>query len=178
VMYEIMPAAIPGFLPEDIKRPGEAPATPGSESDVAATPAEPSPRDAAKPQPAAAGVKYDVLFTEYYRQIAELRDVINAVTADVAALEDANGRAQKRTEDLKQEIAAVKVELAQAEAARVAVIAHRKAIESKLAEIRTAAEQTEKANRAAVAQITRIQLEATGRIEERTRRMAQAGGGN
>jgi hypothetical protein len=168
LMCEVLPASIPGFRPEDIQRPeGEEPA-------------EASPRDAAKreaqPGPPE-GVKYEVLFTDYYRQMSVLRDEIGSLTADNAALDDAEAKAQQRIGELKKEITEVTADLGKARAARDAVADHRKAVAAKLAEVETAIAQTKEANRIAAAEIAAIQLEATKRIDERTRRMVQVQAG-
>jgi len=161
MMCEVLPASIPGFQPEDIQKPaGEGPA-------------EASPRDAAQPE--AEAVKYEVLFTDYYRQMTVLRDQIATLTADNAALDDAEAKAQQRIADLNKEITEVTAELAKAAATRDAVAAHRKAIAAKLAEVQAAIDETRESNRIAAAEIAAIQLEATKRIDERTRRMVQAG---
>jgi chromosome segregation ATPase len=163
MMCEVLPASIPGFRPEEIQAP------------VGDGQAEASPRDAPKPE--AEGVKYEVLFTDYYRQMTVLRDQIATLTADNAALDDAEAKAQQRIAELKKEIAEVTAELARATATRDAVLAHRNAVAAKLAEVQAAIDGTRESNRIAAAEIAVIQLEATKRIDERTRRMVQAGAG-
>jgi cell division protein FtsL len=183
-LCELMPRAVPGYF--ELAEGGQpraeaAPAAPPAKVEQSAPSgtapaAEPSPRDTAKPKLEYLA-DYEGLFTEFYRLRAVLTDAIASEQTDLAAMENSLTQAQQRIDQLNKEVADLKVELAKAETARDTVAAHRQAVENKVAELQSAIAQTQKANQAAVAEIARIQLEATRRIDERTRTMAQAGAG-
>jgi len=121
---------------------------------------------------------YEVLFKVYHAQQSELVDLWEAATRDKryieVALEDANRHKQFR----QTEVDKLKVELAKIERERDAVAAHLKALEGKMDVMRATIAKIIKANQEMAGEIARIQLEATRRIDERTRRMAQAEAGN
>jgi len=183
-LYELMPRAVPGYFelaeggqPPAAATPGEPPGKVEQSAPSGTAPAaEPSPRDTAKPKLEYLA-DYEGLFTEFYRLRAVLTDAIASEQTDLAAMESSLTQAQQRIDQLNKEVADLKVELAKAETARDTVAAHRQAVENKVAELQSAIIETQKANQAAVAEIARIQLEATRRIDERTRTMAQAGAG-
>jgi len=183
-LYELMPRAVPGYfeLAEGGQPPAEAsPGAPPEKAEQAAPSgaalaAEPSPRDTAKPKFEYLA-DYEALFNEYYRLRSVLGDAIASEQADLAAMENSLAQAQQRIDQLNKEVADVKVALAAAEKSRDAVAAHRQEVENKVAELQSAIVQTQKANQAAAAEIARIQLEASRRIDERTRSMAQGGAG-
>jgi hypothetical protein len=128
---------------------------------------------AAQPNPAPA-VDYHVLFTDFYRQRAELQDLTTVTTDDAQSVEASDAAARQYVDLLQKDIASTKDEL-KAMQAEVAVVAkHFDALKAKLAEIEDAVKRTELANRAAASELARLQLEASRRIDERTSKVAQA----
>ena len=121
---------------------------------------------------------YEVLFNTYHAQWSELTDLLEASARDKAYIEAALENANQQKQFRQTEVDDLKVELAKIERERDAVAAHLGALEGRMAAMRTAIAAMIKDNREKAGEIARIQLEATRRIDERTRRMAQAEAGN
>jgi len=119
---------------------------------------------------------YDVLFGAYHNERSMAIDERQAATRDLKYLQAALADAKQQEQFRIAEIDGLKKELAECVAERDAVAAHRKALEAKLSAVNADIERMIEANQALAGEIARIQLEATRRIDEQTRRMAQAGG--
>ena len=119
---------------------------------------------------------YDLLFGVYHGQRSMALDETQAATRDLQYLQNALADAKQQEQFRHDEIEGLKKELAECAAERDAVAAYRKALEDKLSAVKADVEEMIKTNQALAGEIARIQLEATRRIDEQTRRMAQAGG--
>jgi hypothetical protein len=118
---------------------------------------------------------YQVLFQEYHHQYSMWVEAMAALKTDQQFLKTAQDGAQEQVDLRVKEIAKLEVEKTDEIRKRDAVAAHRKAVEAKLAEIEAINQQLEKSNQAMVAEIARIQWEATRLIDAQTRKMAQTG---
>ena len=110
---------------------------------------------------------YEVLFREYHRQEVERGDLFAARTRDRQSVEAAVKDADRQKGFREEEIDQLKEELANRARERDAVAALRKDVQDKL-----------KSNQTMAGEIARIQLEATRRIDEQTRKAAEAGVGS
>lgn len=117
---------------------------------------------------------YKVLFDLHYRQRADRVKQIEAATRDLQYLTTAVAGQEEQKKYFEGMLATLKEKLKTAQAELTAVTAHQKAVEERLAAMKAAIEQLSQQNRAAVAQLARAQWDATQRIEERAKRMAQA----
>jgi hypothetical protein len=137
-------------------------------------PGEPiEPAAGAQPKPDQT-VDYHVLFNDFYRQRAELQDLTKATTDDVQTVEASDAAARQFLDLVNKDIASTKDEVKAMQAEHVLVAKHREALEAKLAQLKDAVEKTDQSNRAAAGELARLQLEASRRIDERTRKVAQA----
>jgi hypothetical protein len=118
---------------------------------------------------------YLVLFQEYHHQYSLWIEAMEAVKKDQAFIKAAQDGAQEQVDLRVKEIAKLEAEKTDEVRKREAVAAHRRAVEAKLAEIEALNQQLEKSNQAMVAEIARIQWEATRLIDAQSRKMAQAG---
>ena len=118
---------------------------------------------------------YGVLFQEYHHQYSLWVEAMEAIEKDQQFIKAAQDLAQEQVDLREKEIVRLGAEKTDEIRKRDAVAAHRKAVEAKLAEIEALNQQLEKSNQAMVAEIARIQGEATRRIDAQTRKMAQAG---
>jgi hypothetical protein len=118
---------------------------------------------------------YGVLFQEYHHQYSLWVEAMEAVKKDQAFIKAAQDMAQEQVDQGVKDIATRGAEKTDEIRKRDAVAAHRKAVEAKLAQVEALNQQFEKQNQAMVAEIARIQGEATRRIDAQTRKMAQAG---
>ncbi len=118
---------------------------------------------------------YGVLFQEYHHRYSLWVEAMEAVKKDQLLIKAAQDGVQEQVNLRGQEIVRLQAEKADEIRKRDAVAAHRKAVEAKLAEVEVRNQEYEKSNQAMVAEIARIQLEATRLIDAQTRKMAQAG---
>ena len=121
---------------------------------------------------------YEVLFAEYGRQWGTRRDESEAATRDIASLEAALADTRLQVQFRQNEIDQLNGELVEITGERDTVATHCRALEKMLAVVEAGVEKIIATNRALAGQIARIQQEATQRIDEQTRRMAQAGRGS
>lgn len=117
---------------------------------------------------------YKLLFDLYYRQRADMIKQIEAATRDLQYLTNSVAGQQEQKKFFEGMLATLKEELKSAQTELSAVAGHQKAVEERLGAMKAGAEQLTKQNQAAVAQLARAQWDATQRIEERAKRMAQA----
>ena len=119
---------------------------------------------------------YEVLFKAYHLQNTVLFDLFEATTRDKQYIDAALADAKVQVQFREKEKAQVTAELADASRERDAVADHKKVLSSELATVLASVEKIIAQNRATAAKIAEIQLEATRRINARTRRMALSGG--
>lgn len=120
-----------------------------------------------------AGVDYQVLFNDFYRQRAELNDLIAATNNDLHATELAEVSAKQYVELLRKDIASLGGELKSALAQDKIVADHRTALEHTLGELKDAVQKADQANRIGASEVARLQLEAIRQIDQRTNKIAQ-----
>ena len=118
---------------------------------------------------------YGVLFQVYHHEYSLWVEAMEAVKKDQQLLKAAQDGAQEQVDLRVKEIATLQAVKVDETRKRDAVAAHRAAVEAKLAQIEALNQQLEKSNQAMVAEIARIQWEATRLIDAQTRKMAQAG---
>jgi hypothetical protein len=118
---------------------------------------------------------YGVYFQEYHRRYSLWVEATEAVKKDQQFLKVAKDAADEQIDLRGKELVKLQDEKKDEIRKRDAVASHCKAVEAKLAEIETLNQQLEKSNQAMVAEIARIQWEATRAIDGQTRKMAQAG---
>jgi len=139
-------------------------------------PGEPiEPPAGAQPKPDQA-VDYQILFTDFYRQRAELKDRTTVTTDDAQTVEASEAGARQHLDLLHKDIASTKDEIKAMQAEHKLVAEHRAALEAKLDELKDAVAKTDQSNRATASELARLQLEAIRRIDERTSKVAQAAG--
>ncbi|MGD0516682.1 MAG: hypothetical protein ABSA26_04035 [Thermoguttaceae bacterium] len=120
---------------------------------------------------------YAYLFEAYRMKITELIDKEQAVKDDKQKVEDARDDALLQVQFYQKQATVVKVLLAEIVRQHDAVAAHLDKLRKKFAEAKAAAAELIKNNKAMAGQIAKIQLDATRRIDERTRAMAQSANG-
>jgi preprotein translocase subunit YajC len=120
---------------------------------------------------------YAYLFDTYRMKITELIDKEQAVKNDKQMVEDARDDARLQVQFYQKQGTVVRALLAEIVRQRDAVAAHLDKLRKKLAEAKAAAAELIKNNKAMAGQIAKIQLDATRRIDERTRAMAQSANG-
>ena len=144
-------------------------------------PADAAAEYAGDGQPAAKDARplrnYGYLFDAYHMKITELIDQEQATSRDLKLVEDALADAKKQVQFYQNQATIVKTVLAEIERQRDAVKAHLDKLREKFAEAKAAAENFIKTNKAMAGQIAKIQLDATRRIDQRTRAMAQSANG-
>ena len=116
---------------------------------------------------------YQVLFREYDRQRSVLVDAKKAIDHDKRFIDSALADARQQVQFRQAEITALKAELAKFEQQRDVVIAHGDNLQNALDARQARIEKLVADNVATAGRIAKIQLEATRRIDERTRKMAQ-----
>lgn len=142
------------------------------------------PAEPGDPEECVVDGKYARPLWDYERAISyeharrsELTDLNNAATRDLETVKTALAQAEAQNKVHEQEKAGAEKELAVMESERDAVKAHldevEKALAARQAEIQGAIAKIQ----AMVSEIARIQLEATRKINERTRAAMQAGSG-
>ena len=107
---------------------------------------------------------YQVRFQEFHHQYSLWVQAMEAVKRDEQFLKAAQAMAQEQVDLRIREIARLEAEKTERDSQADAVVTHRKAVEAKLAQIEALNQQLEQSNQAMVAEIARIQLEATRRI--------------
>jgi hypothetical protein len=117
---------------------------------------------------------YLVLFQEYHHQYSLWVEAMEAIKRDQQLLKAAQEMATEQVDLRVKEIVKIEAEKTDEIRKRDAVATHRKAVDAKLAGIEGDNRKLENSNRAMVAEIARIQWEATRRIDAQTRKMAQA----
>lgn len=117
---------------------------------------------------------YQAMFGRYYRELARNAELEGVVARAKKSLAAAEANIKRSMEASQTTIEAAKTELAAATAQRDAVAGHRKQLEENLAAAKQWIEQTLASNRVMAKEITKLQLEASRRIDLRTRSMAQA----
>lgn len=120
---------------------------------------------------------YEVLFQVYHKKWSVWTDSMEAIKRDRAFVETALADAKEQVDQRDKEIVQTKAELTDETRKRNAVAKHLKSVETKLVEVNAAIRALDKSNRAMAAEIARIQLEATRRIDAQSRKMAQYGTG-
>jgi DNA repair exonuclease SbcCD ATPase subunit len=121
--------------------------------------------------------RYDYLFDMYRLKITELVDKEEADKRDKQMVDDTLADAQRQVQFYQDQVKVIKIILAKIERQRDAVKAHLDKLKEKFAEAKSAVADLIKNNKAMAGQIAKIQLDATRRIDERTRAMAQSANG-
>jgi hypothetical protein len=120
---------------------------------------------------------YAYLFKVYHLMITELTDKEQAAKNDKQKVEEALVDAKVQVKHYQKQTTVVKALLDEISRQRDAVAAHLDILRKKFAETKAAAMEMIKNNKAMAGQIAKIQLDATRRIDERTRAMAQSANG-
>ena len=120
---------------------------------------------------------YEVLFGIYLTQRSKTADLTEAATEDLQYLTAAVTDAKQHEKFLEGVGKRLKAELAALQGQINVLLAHSKAVQEKLAQVKAAIEETARQNQAAAAEMTQTQMKAAQLIDEKTRKMAQAGGG-
>ncbi len=118
---------------------------------------------------------YDVQFRADQEKRILLTDSIDAATRDKKLVQEAVALAQKQADACTRDIAAAKEELTGVAAQRKLVSDYLAKFQETLERVRGAIKQLLQDNQAKAGQIAKLQLEATERIDRRTRAMAQTG---
>lgn len=117
---------------------------------------------------------YDYLLNAASAQRTRLVDLVEATKRDKSYLEAAIADAKLQEEFCRKEIEGLKQELARFQKQREAIVAHQEHLEKKLAEVHQWIDQQIADNQAKAAEITRLEIEAIRRIDDRTKTMVQA----
>ena len=120
---------------------------------------------------------YGYLFDTYRMKITELVDREQAAMRDKQMVEDTLADAKLQVQFWKKQGTVVKAILAEMVRQSDAVTTHLDNLQKKIAEAKAAITELIKNNKAMAGQIAKIQLDATRRIDERTRAMAQSANG-
>lgn len=120
---------------------------------------------------------YAFLFDAYRMKITELTDQEEAAMRDEQMVKDAYADAQRQVQFYQNQATLVKALSAKIGSQRDAVIAYLDKLKETLAEAKAAAVKLIENNKAMAGQIAKIQLDATRRIDQRTRAMAQSANG-
>jgi hypothetical protein len=117
---------------------------------------------------------YQVLLTALNAQRTLLIDQIEATTRDKKLVDDALAQAQQQEEGAKQDVDTAKEEAKRVGRQRDAVATYRKTLEHELEAVKADIARLMEQNKAMAGQIAKQQWEATRRIDERSRTMAQS----
>jgi len=120
---------------------------------------------------------YALLFDVYHMKITELVDQEQSALRDRQMVEDTLTDAQRQVQFYQKQATIFQAILAKLVQQRDAVKAHLDKLREKLAEAKAAVEKFIENNKAMAGQIAKIQLDATRRIDQRTRAMAQSANG-
>ncbi len=149
VLYEKMPGPHPEFL-DDAGQPAAAP---------------PADVKAAVDRYAAQMVNFQKFLDEFYSWHAAMMDTLAALRNNNASLETAIKLSEAEIAKLREDKKTFNDELTEITRRRNAVADHLNAVKAKLAQVEEAANAARKANEAYAAEIARLQLEATRRID-------------
>jgi hypothetical protein len=169
-IYEVMPTPNPELVARS-----QAAATSEAAPEASKTPEPPKKFDSAAAVQDHVGklFQFEWFFNDAYRKRTVLAELIAAGEADAKSLTDSVALTEQANVAAEKQIANAKTDLAAKEAARDVVQAHQKAVEAKLAGVSDTVERLLKLNRQLAAEIARLQLEATRRIDERVRGVVQ-----
>jgi hypothetical protein len=120
---------------------------------------------------------YGYLFDTYRMKITELVDRQESIKRDNQMVEETLADAKIQVQFWQKQGTVAKALVAEMVRQRDAVTAHLDKLQKKIAETKTAITELIKNNKAMAGQIAKIQLDATRRIDERTRAMAQSANG-
>ncbi|MGA2061303.1 MAG: hypothetical protein ABSG67_12525 [Thermoguttaceae bacterium] len=120
---------------------------------------------------------YGYLFDTYRMKITELVDREQSAMRDKQMVEDTLADAKLQVQFWQKQGTVAKALVAEMVRQRDAVAAHLDKLQKKIAEAKAAITELIKNNKAMAGQIAKIQLDATRRIDERTRAMAQSANG-
>jgi hypothetical protein len=120
---------------------------------------------------------YQVLFSIDNLRRTLLVDKIDATERDLKLVKDALDQAKQQEEAVKRDVASAKEDVQKFNRQREAVISYLKSLEKEYEAVKAAVSQLIEENRAKAGQIAKQQWEASRRIDERTRVMAQSGAG-
>jgi len=118
---------------------------------------------------------FGVLLRDAQRRRTELDDLITSADRDLKHLKDAVADAERHVQFHQQTIATLKKELAEAGRQRDAAGTLRAELEKSLAAVEKMVDTGIATNRATAAEIAKLQLDASRRIDQRTSTMAGAG---
>jgi hypothetical protein len=119
---------------------------------------------------------YPQIFNFFRKQATVLNDEIEATTRDKALVDESLADAQRQVQFAQNQITDVKARLDKKTKEDQAVVKLRDQLQEKLASIIEAVKSLIEKNKAMAGQIAEKQLEATRRIDARTRAMAQNAG--
>jgi len=119
---------------------------------------------------------YELLLNSASAQRTRLVDLVEAAKRDSSYLSAAIKGAKAQEEFLRQEIDGLKERVKKIEAQRAAIAAHQERLEKKLTEVHQWIDQQIADNQAKAAEVTRLEMEAIRRIDDRTKTMAKATG--
>jgi hypothetical protein len=120
---------------------------------------------------------YSYLFDTYRMKITELVDRQESAMRDKQMVEDTLADAKLQVQFWQKQGTVAKALVADMVRQRDAVAAHLEKLQKKIAEAKAVITELIKNNKAMAGQIAKIQLDATRRIDERTRAMAQSANG-
>jgi len=120
---------------------------------------------------------YRVAFTMYRQKRTELKDLIDSQTRDTKDMQDAEADLKVQKKFREAQKARLEEKQAGLQEERDALAAHHAVLAARAASIESHCVQLIQANKKAADAIARIQMEATRRIDQRTRSTAQLGGG-
>lgn len=123
-------------------------------------------------------IDYSYLFDEYRFETSDLIDQIEATDRDLKLAEDSLADAKKQVEFYEKQATIAKTIFDKFARQKDTVNDYLVKLNAKIAEIKSSMESLIKNNKAMAGQIAKIQLDATRRIDERTRAMAQSANGN
>lgn len=117
---------------------------------------------------------YDYLFDAYRLKITVLIDLDQAAMRDLQMLADTQADAKRQVQFYQHQVTVFQALLEKLARQRDTVKAYLDNLQEKLSAAKTAVQNLIKENKAMAGQIAQIQLEATRRIDQRTRAMAQS----
>jgi hypothetical protein len=120
---------------------------------------------------------YAYLFKTYRLDITELIDLEQADMRDLKLLEDTLADAKRQVQFYQGQVTVFQALAAKFQRQRDAVLNYLEKLKEKFAAAKEAVEKTIQKNKAMAGQIAKIQLDATRRIDQRVRAMAQSASG-
>ncbi|HUT10308.1 MAG TPA: hypothetical protein VMY42_07425 [Thermoguttaceae bacterium] len=118
---------------------------------------------------------YRLLFRDYYHKRTLLADEIETNTRKLAINRKTRQEAEELRDAYTRDEATAKQELAEVEKERDALAVHSEALQARVAQVTQNIDRLLNANQATAVRIATIQKDAAGRIDARTRGMAQSG---